>query len=301
VNIETVAVVVFGAVYLIAVSSLFPRDLVAMSSMTTKGFIPFYGAGFEEIAPGLVLASVLVVSAVAATGLLSPKLQLLRALLLAAGAAFLFVCVTQAGYRHQLMPAIFFLALAAGLGVARLLAGEIRGVERGQRMAATGSTIAVAAVFAAAVPIQFVEYRGEPFEQAMATEAPEARSIFIASTGVFHPFPLVEEKGLVWASRFPSLWLAPFIATTLDESGTPTDFIGQFALEATVSDLISFAPDIVFIDERPEQPHFRGEPLDYIRFWTTDVRFPIPWKAYEKRGIAGGFGVYVRSGPAAKP
>jgi hypothetical protein len=237
---------------------------------------------------------------VAATQLLSPQLQLLRALLLAAGGAFLFVFIVQAGYPHQLMPATFFLALAAGIGVAEAFAGHVgfRGVVR--RLMAAGSAIAVAAVFVAAAPTQFVQYRGAPFERAIAAEAPNTRSIFIASTSSSHPFPLVEEQGFVWASRFPSQWLLPFAVTTLDESGVPTDGFGKFALDATVSDLIDFAPDIVFIDERPEQPDFRGRPLAYVDFWNKDVRFPQAWKAYERRGDADGFGVYVRHDRAAK-
>ena len=294
VRIETLAVVACGVVYLIAVPTLFPRDLVQMSSMSTKAFIPFYGQSAEDVTLRMVLPSVLAILSVAATQLLSPQLQLLRALLLAAGGAFLFGFIVQAGYQHQMMPATFFLALATGIGVAQVFAGhmEFRGVAR--RWVAAGSTIAVAAVFAAAASTQFVEYRGGPFERAIAAEAPQARSIFIASTSVAHAFPLIDQNGLVWASRFPSLWLAPFIATTLDESGVPVDGFGQFALEATVSDLINFAPDIVFIDERPEQPNFRGRPLDYVTFWNKDVRFPRAWKAYERRGDADGFSVYVK-------
>jgi hypothetical protein len=300
VRIETLAVVAFGAVYLVAVSRLFPRDLVEMSSMSTKAFIPLYGQSAEAVTLRLILPSVLAILSVAATQLLSPQLQLLRALLLAAGGAFLFVFIVQAGYPHQLMPATFFLALAAGIGVAEAFAGHVgfRGVVR--RLMAAGSAIAVAAVFVAAAPTQFVQYRGAPFERAIAAEAPNTRSIFIASTSSSHPFPLVEEQGFVWASRFPSQWLLPFAVTTLDESGVPTDGFGKFALDATVSDLIDFAPDIVFIDERPEQPDFRGRPLAYVDFWNKDVRFPQAWKAYERRGDADGFGVYVRHDRAAK-
>jgi hypothetical protein len=294
VRIETLTVAAFGVAYLIAASKLFPQDLVRMSSMSTKAFIPFYGQSAEDVTLRMVLPSVLAILSVAATRLLSPQLQLLRALFLAAGGAFLFVFIVQAGYRHQMMPATFFLALAAGIGVAEVFAGHVvfRGVAL--RLLAAGSAIAVAAVLVAAASMQFAEYRGGPFERAIAAEAPKARSIFIASTSSSHPFPLVEEQGLVWASRFPSQWLVPFAATTLDESGVPFDGVGQFVLEATVSDLIAFAPDMVFIDERPERPDFRGDPLDYVDFWNKDVRFPVPWKAYERRGDADGFGVYVR-------
>ena len=300
VRIETLAVVAFGVVYLTAVSTLFSRDLVEMSSLSTKAFIPLYGQSAEDVTLRLILPAILAVLAVAATELLGPQLQLLRALLLAASAAFLFIFVAQAGFQHQAMPATFFPALATGLGVAQALAGntELRGLAR--RFVAAASTIAVAAVFAAAAAKQFVPYRGEPFERAIAAEAPKARTIFIASTSSSHPFPLVEEQGFVWASRFPSQWLAPFAAMTRDETGAPNDSVGRFALDATVDDFIAFAPDIVFIDESPERPHFKGKPLDYVLFWSTDGRFARAWKGYERRGDTAGFGVYVKSDPAAE-
>jgi hypothetical protein len=87
---------------------------------------------------------------------------------------------------------------------------------------------------------------------------------------------------------------------TRDETGAPNDSVGRFALDATVDDFIAFAPDIVFIDESPERPHFKGKPLDYVLFWSTDGRFARAWKGYERRGDTAGFGVYVKSDPAAE-
>ncbi len=300
VRIENLAIVAFSVAYLVAISMLVPKQLVPLSLLSSRAFIPFYHLSFEDVGVQLILPSALAVAALAGTGLLSPQLQLLRTLLVAAGAGFLFAFIVQAGYPYQLIPALFFLGLAAGLGVAEALAGDVAWAGMGQRIVMAGSAIAVAIVLLTAGSKQSVEYRGQVFEEAIAAEAPGARSIFIASTSVFHAFPLVEEKRLVWASRFPAQWLAPYVATTLDANGGPGDSVGDLALKATVSDLISFAPDIVFVDENPEQLHFRGPPLDYIDFWSSDARFQNFWQSYEKRGVAGGFGVYVRNGMKAE-
>ena len=159
------------------------------------------------------------------------------------------------------------------------------------------AAIAIVAVFVGAAPNQRVAYRGQPFADAIAAEAPQARTILIASTEVAHPFPLVNENDLVWASRFSSLWLSPYVATKLDDEGGPGDDIARFDLDATVSDLIAFQPDIVFVDEAATRPHYRGAPLDYVEFWNKDSRFRAFWRVYEKRGMAGDFGVYVRGEP----
>jgi hypothetical protein len=156
-------------------------------------------------------------------------------------------------------------------------------------------------VFAVAGAPQSNVYRGEGFEQAIAAEAPQAKTIFIASTDVRHPFPLVEEKGLIWASRYPAQWFAPFIARTLGQDGAPGGIISRDALEATVGDLIAFAPDILFIDENPNPRYFSGRRLDYLDFWGNDTRFSRFLELYERRRAVDGFGVYVRrSGEAGE-
>jgi hypothetical protein len=155
--------------------------------------------------------------------------------------------------------------------------------------------MAILAVFVGASARQSVPYRGAPFESVIAAQAPDAQAVFIASTDVADSFPLVSESGLIWASRFPSLWFSPHIATKLDDEGRAIDDIARFVLEATIDDLIDFQPDVVFVDQAAERSWYREEPLDYLGFWDTDPRFESFWKGYERRGATGDFGVYVRA------
>jgi hypothetical protein len=291
---ENLAAIGFSLLYLAAIR-LFAGDFYErMIALGATAYVPFYGFGWVKIASRTMLPVLLGIAALAGGSFLQPQLRLLRSLLVVAGAAFLFAFVIQAGFRYQSIPSLFCLALAAGLGVACLATGEARIAGPRQWIVAAGSTIGVATVFLATALVQFVHYRGVPFERSIAAEAPEARSVFIASTSVYFGFPMVEEKGLDWASRFPLQWLAPYVATTLDEGGAPSDDVGRYALEAMVSDLRDFAPDIVFVNESPDQLHYRGRPLDYVAFWNHDPRFAALWSVYEERGLAGDFRVYVR-------
>jgi hypothetical protein len=298
-RVETLTVIGFGIIYLVLIRWTWPSSLLTTIALYgSRAYIPIYGVPFDDIVRGLIVPFALAAAAVASTRLLTEQLQLLRTLLFVAGATFVCAYVLQAGNRDQTIPALHFLALAAGLGVVRMLAGEVRLETLGLRLAVAGAIASILAVFVGAWSSQVSPYGGQPFEEAIAAEAPNARTIYIASAEVAHPFPLVNHAGLVWASRFPALWLAPYIATKLDGEGGPDDDIARFALRATVDDLIAFEPDIVFVDEAPERPWYRGRPLDYVAFWSHDSRFRNFWQAYERRGMADNFAVYVRNAEA---
>jgi hypothetical protein len=233
--------------------------------------------------------------AVASGRLLSERLLALRTLLFVAGVTLICAFVLQSGETYQSIPALNFLALAAGLGLARWLAGDVRIEAPAPWSAVAGAGVAIMAVLAGAGSNQIVTYRGHAFAESIAAEAPGARSVFIASSDVGQAFPLINETGLAWASRFPSLWLSPYVATKLDDEGGPNDDIARFMLKANVDDLIEYEPEIVFVDEAAERPWYRGKPLDYLDFWDNDGRFFAFWKRYERRGDVGDFAVYVRT------
>ena len=293
-SVENLAAIAFSTVYVASIWIFAGDFFKRIIGLGMTAYVPFYGFDAMEVARRAMLPILLGVVAIAGGDLLGPQLRLLRGLLVAAGAGFLLAFVIQAGFRYQLIPALFFMALAVSVSIARLAAGGLRVASPRQRIVITGSAIGLVTVFAGAGSIQSPNYLGEPFERSIAAEAPDARSVFIASTSVFHGFPMVAERGFTWASRFPAQWLAPYVAATLDADGAPTDEIGRYAREATVGDLIDFEPDILFITESARQLYYKGQPLDYVAFWGGDPRFPQVWSAYEKRGLVGGFRVYLR-------
>ena len=73
----------------------------------------------------------------------------------------------------------------------------------------------------------------------------------------------------------------------------PPDDIVARALDWTVTDLVKFHPDIVFIDEGTEQFYVPGGRFDYVKFWSNDPRFAALWTRYERRASMNGFAVYT--------
>lgn len=301
-RIETLAILAVSAVFGMAV---WLSALKKMSYVTLIGFraySPIYVADVDDFLIRLLLPGALVAIAIISASLMTPRSQLLRVLLIVAGTGFIFAFFAQFGTRSELIPSLFFLTLAGGLGIVRIGAGDVDYRSPRQRFAAIGganATLVALAVLVSVWSASPTTYQGEKFERAIAAEAPEARSIFIASAEASQAFPLVEENGLIWASRFPSQWFAPHTSTKLNEEGGPNDDIGEYALLATLKDFTTFVPDIVFINENPVRPYFVGPPLDYLHFWGSEIKFRIFWRQYEKRGVVDGFGVYVHKDIAA--
>jgi hypothetical protein len=123
--------------------------------------------------------------------------------------------------------------------------------------------------------------------------APHAKSIFIASTRLDDGFPLVQKRNLIWASRLPTQWLTPYVASKWQSGSLPQDEIVHKAMDWTVSDLITMKPDIVMIDIGKDQNYVPGGSFDYIRFWMKDPRFSELWAHYEYRETARDLAVYT--------
>jgi hypothetical protein len=290
---ENITGAVLGVVYLAGVWLLTPDFFTRMIEMGRVAYIPFYGYGFGVLAFRAALPVALGLVAAVLMKRLPPPLRALSAILVAAGAGFVAAYVLQAGFRYQLLPALFVLAFAASL----VPLAAASGAAQLPRLAVLASALLVAVALVTALANQWRVYPTARFEAGIAQFAPGARSVLIASTNVYNGFPLVEEQGLIWASRFPASWLAPYVAATLAPDGGPANDLSRYAVRATVDDLAAYRPDIVFVNEAPEQSYYRGAPLDFVRFWSHDPRFATLWQDYERRGDAEGYAIYVRRTP----
>jgi hypothetical protein len=294
-RIENLAAIGFSVLYVAAVWLFADDFFTRMIPLGVEAYLPFYGPE-RAVAVGRVAVPLFLAATVfAGASFLSTPFRMLSRMLLAGGLALLVAYLLQAGFRYQILPALFFLALGAGL----VLIDREGAATTRRRIAEAASAAGLLVLLGTIAGIQSPPYRGAVFEPTIAAAAPGARSIFIASTNVSDGFPLVEERGLIWASRFPTQWLAPYAAMHLDGAGAPVDDIARFALAATIDDLLTFQPGIVFINENPLQAYFKGPPLDFLRFWNKDPRFAPFWTHYRKHGVVDGFGAYVREAAAA--
>ena len=292
---ENLAAVIFAAAYGAAILIWSPRFLAEMLPFGVAAYVPYFGLDAAEIMqrgalPAAVLALVPVLIYMA-----KGPMRDLAGLAFAAGVGFLLAYFLQAkGFNYQIMPARIFAATAGIFALAAILGG-LKTLE--VKISLVVSLTVAVAIVLLSLTSQIYAYRGAAFSTAIAQHRPGAKSVFIASTNVSSGFPLAVRENLVWASRFPALWLTPYVADRWRDGPLPDDPIIAYALDALVTDLQKFRPDVVFISQDPDQDYIRGGTFDYLKFMRHDSRFEAIWNTYELRGRAGDFAVYVAKYP----
>jgi hypothetical protein len=293
---ENLGAVVFAAAYGLAIAIWSPLFLSEIVHFGVTAYMPYYGldATFilvRSLRPAAIFALALVLLHFA-----RGPMRELSGLALAAGIGFLVAYLLQAkGYVYQIMPAQIF-AVTSGIFA---FAGILDALNTGKlrKLFAFPAITAISLITLLSLSTQPYVSRGQQFVAAISQHRPGAKSFFIASTNVFNGFPLAVRENLVWASRFPALWLTPYVADRWRDGPLPDDPIIAYALDALVTDMLKFHPDVVFISRDPDQDYIKGGTFDYLKFMNQDPRFAAIWTTYELRGQAGKFAVYVAKSP----
>ncbi len=200
------------------------------------------------------------------------------------------------GWNYQLIPMLYFL-LAGSVWVAR----EKRLFE-GRKPVPQAAVVAMVLITLGAQLIAG-PYRSRTLDAfAPHVEGP-GETIMVYSTNVSAAFPFVNAVQGQWAGRYPAQWTIPGAWIDLHGSECPMDedYCGELVeilddiRTANTEDLLSYRPDVVFVDEREDKSYFHGEPFDYIAFQKEDARFADAWADYEQVGLVGeGYAVWRR-------
>ena len=285
-NLSAAAVAIIYAISVIIFAPLFITQMVGLGA---KAYVPFYGYPSYIIALNARWSIIaLLIATVIAIRLKTLKADTsIVASLMAASIGFLLsYAVQMKGFTYQIMPANILMWLTCAAGA--VILWQIEKKLSVHILAA----IAVGGLVLSDVPQTYVNsYKS--VSTLLANNAPNAKSIFIASTRLDDGFPFVQKHNLVWASRLPTQWLTPYVASEWQSGSLPQDDIVYKAMEWTVSDLINMKPDIVMVDTGKDQAYVPGGSFDYIKFWQNDPRFSEIWNHYEYRETARDLAVYT--------
>ena len=293
VAIENLGAGLFAFFYGVSLLLFAPKFLTEILSLGTKAYVPFYGYPFYVIVyfarwtiPAIIVAYVIR----SRLALLKADTRFVDGLLAAAFGFAISYFVQMKGFSYQIMPADILASFASAFAAVTLWQLE--------------KNLSIHILGAICVPILLLW--GTPqtylndfkvFDILLARNAPKAKSIFIASTRIGDGFPLVQQHNLVWASRLPTQWLAPYVDANWHGGRVPEDEIVQKALDCTVSDLISFKPEIVMIDITTEQFYIKSGKFEFVKFWQNDKRFPAFWDDYKYRETVSGFDIFSLIAP----
>lgn len=127
-----------------------------------------------------------------------------------------------------------------------------------------------------------------------------SQPVYFFSSNTWTGFPLVNYSNVVWASRFPALWLLPALVNerssrseaTSDERRATLAKIENFVRQAVMEDLTRYRPALIMVDGRRDKQWYSEPGFDFIDFFSADVCFRKLWSRYEKIDDHNGWQVY---------
>jgi hypothetical protein len=176
-------------------------------------------------------------------------------------------------------------------------------------------TVTTLAAFAITMPLQvgsnlYVSHGitddATDYEELLKRLEPyRSKAIFIFTPNMSNNFPLVNYLDVHWSSRFPALWMfggaveaRRQISQGTKRNVTIIDEIERYNIDAVVSDLLAYPPDVIIINTAigPIVNQAGGEKsYDYISYFSADERFPEFWRNYQKSHSAKRYDLYTRS------
>jgi len=154
----------------------------------------------------------------------------------------------------------------------------------------------VMAVFLVLMPMKNGTFArvSEELKPAIA-EYSDVDTIFIMTDNLDNGFPLINETGLTWGSRYPALWLTPGIQAkrAAGENYALLDEIEQFSHRSVAADIARYKPQLIFVDIG-EFRSFWGLKYDYIADYSRSDQFAAEWSNYSFVRDVGNRAMYRR-------
>lgn len=143
----------------------------------------------------------------------------------------------------------------------------------------------------------------EPGLMSHLPEKAQETSFVVWTSVMWMSFPLANESGATWASRYPSQWLIPGAVLKLSSSPcadhgptscSSTRSVLDYARRTGVDDLIKYKPETVFVDNQSRKTGFGDATFDYIEFFSGDPRFKDQWAHYKIEAVLPKVDVWIR-------
>ncbi len=287
---ETVAAAMLMLAYAIAVARLFPDYFDAMVPLT----LALYGASDASLGRLILESQTLLFGEIVAAALLAARIGALRrdALFFALvmfGIGATAACFIQGKdwFYHRLPSAISVL-----LSLIYWMAAHVTEQERatrGLRLALVAAACAIGGFGGAALDRlkPQLEFALEPKATMEARiehqiERTHAKSYMAFSQSLSPAFPVVNDTGVAWTSRFDSMW-ALRGALWQHRFGARS----RYPVEKwIVADFLARCPDLVVVDDRDR--------LDYLRVLRRMPAFAAAWARYRFVADLGGVRAFKR-------
>jgi hypothetical protein len=293
---EIVVLAVGLALYAVFVLWQFPEYLTEALPLA---FV-YYDAGNVSVLRLLlnareIVPSLCIVLLLAALGRRWLKEPLIAVLLLASLASVLLYFVQFKGWSYHRLTADTLIVLLCLSWLYRAMIDDRLSSRLASRWAVLGTALSLGMLCALAVERQRVTV-DRAWHVADSAEAwltrlvhrTEAQSLMAFSDRLEPFFPVVNDTGIQWASRYASMWA---LKGELNR-GTPRARAWQgsgHVLMDVVEDFVRAQPTLVVVDESAE--------LEYVQKLTENPRFREAWTHYRQIDVSHGLRAFLRDRP----
>jgi hypothetical protein len=234
--------------------------------------------------------------------------------LVAGGAATVAYVVQLKHFEYQFLPGLAFLNIAFGIMVVDLL---LRWTSRDRILPrpALGAALGLVAAVVAAI----VYYPQDSAKAAIAgsdprnatglavtTNLPVGTTIYELTPGTGFLFKAVLDRGLIWGSRFPHLWMLAAVLRAeqdaaqdghVDAGAQRMLELGRWTRTAVAEDLERWHPSVVLVDrcdDRSIEPCWSLEAfqVNLVTWFEQDPAFKAEWSHYSNSGRLGPFDLW---------
>jgi hypothetical protein len=289
---ETSMLLAAALAYAVAVLLLTPEYLTVMVPMLAAAYLD-YGVSFTRFLRE-PFVWVWAASAIVLVFYRGRATALTRAAVVAAIAFALTFVWQHKWWDYHALPLMGTL----GMAIATLLVGR-----QAWSTAGRVGSIAVLAATALAPVIAVVQgpyvNLARPYIDRLLHDAQRGDSVMILTAFGTRTWPMMDEGGFVWPSRYFGLWQWSAVAAAQASAGGLTPQLAQIAADvtaATVEDLECNPPAIAIVDETDVEPGGRA-----IDFLDESPAFRTLFGSYMRVGSDGVFTAYRRVAPLPPP
>lgn len=293
---ETVTLVLSACGYAAAVMAFTPEFLTEIVPLVDLAYDGYQNSIVEQlIGPHQVVIYAVILAVFLHRDVFAVRSTNVLIYLISAASFSIAYFAQQKGWQYHAIPISGFLMLA-------LTSCSVKALQRGVRLRAfpVGIAALVLAVFASFVWIGPYRSGAEDDFDLATNHLSPGDTVFTASTGPRMSWPMVEERGLRWPSRYFALWTtgATVLTPRSDPRHASLEKLARKVRSDTYHDLICNPPKVIMIEDPLNSRKLRTSGFTYLDFLRKSEDLDVFLDNYKYRGTAGGLLVYDRSDDA---
>lgn len=196
--------------------------------------------------------------------------------------------IQQKGWWYHSVPVSGALVFALGSLVASPAKGRI------DRVRTTAAAITMA------IPLAFAVWIG-PYHNANATvvdallsDTEPGQSVLVLTAHPSHAWPMIDERGYIWPSRYYAFWMVDAINRQIKEKGglsPDMKALADLIRRQTVVDVDCHPPQLILVDDFR---HSLAANFDILRFFGENAGFAAIFQHYRRLETKGDFTSYAK-------